>query len=161
MPSQSMVNISSQFSTQYVLFFLTFPPHCEHTLAFFRGSGQGRNGACRALRLGTRFLVHQYLWQRFFQLLQIVAQRAGGHPSFTCRLFNIDLLERRSDGLDFFVHLPYSICHGLHPGETLGVATTRFYQKQPMFVKAQPTNISDISQLSEPSRNYLYPDNGR
>lgn len=121
-----------------------------------RRLNRGRNSPHRVLRLGTGFLVRQYVGQRRFQLLQIVAQRTGGHPRFTRRLFNIDLLERRPDRLDFFVQLPYSISRGLPPGETLSVATARFYQKQPIFVKAQPTNISDISQLSEPSQKSAF-----
>jgi hypothetical protein len=41
MPSQPMVNISSQFSTSYVSFFLTFQPHSGQTWAFST-AGSGR-----------------------------------------------------------------------------------------------------------------------
>ena len=112
--------------------------------------GERGNSADRVERLGTGSLVRQYLWQRYFQLLQVVAQRTGRHPRFARRLFHIDLPECHSDRLDFFIQLPYPVCRGLPPGETLIVAHG-FYQKQPIFVKAQPTNISNISQLREPS----------
>jgi hypothetical protein len=57
-------------------------------------------------------LVRQYFWQRSLNLSQIVAQRAGRHFSLArCRL-NIDLLERNSDWLDFFVQWAYPIRHG-------------------------------------------------
>jgi hypothetical protein len=52
-----MVNISNQFNTQYVPFFLTFPPHSGHTLTPSPGWG-GADLACavsRRLGPGLRF----------------------------------------------------------------------------------------------------------